>query len=116
MATVLATGFSTLPTTEANAQGLFQRLFNPQAHRAQRERQQQQDLLQKKIVKTRVSAPKYLTYKPDTWKSVSLAALSEKKTAELQVPGSTSGEQAGAQRSSGGRHCSGCPCRVDGIR
>ncbi len=83
MATVLATGFNAATVDTASAQGLFQRLFNPDAHRQQRERERQQNL-RKQIATTKVSAPRYLSYSPDAWKSVSLAPLSEKKTAEVQ--------------------------------
>ncbi|MEP2706412.1 MAG: L,D-transpeptidase family protein [Roseibium sp.] len=83
MATVLATGFSAVPTRPAEAQGLFQRLFNPEAHRRQREREQR-ELQRKQAAKVRVSAPRYLNYSADSWKAVSLAPLSEKKTAELE--------------------------------
>ncbi|MEP1934581.1 MAG: L,D-transpeptidase family protein [Roseibium sp.] len=83
MATVLATGFSAVPMKPAEAQGLFQRLFNPEAHRRQREREQR-ELQRKQAAKVRVSAPRYLNYSADAWKAVSLAPLSEKKTAELE--------------------------------
>ncbi len=83
MATVLATGFNTAAVETASAQGLFQRLFNPDVHRRQQERDRQ-DSLRQKIVTARVSAPRYLNYSADAWKSVSLAPLSEKKTAEIQ--------------------------------
>ncbi|WP_330561839.1 L,D-transpeptidase family protein [Roseibium sp. FZY0029] len=95
MATVLFSGFNLATVETASAQGLFQRLFNPEAHRRQqeRERQQQQQDLRKKVVSARVSAPRYLNYTPDSWKAVSLAELSEMKTAEVK-PGVQSGEVA----------------------
>lgn len=80
MASVLATGFIALPVAESQAQGFFQRLFDPEYHRRQQERERQS--LQRKAAKVRVSAPRYLTYTPDKFKAVSLAPLSEKKTAE----------------------------------
>ncbi len=80
MASVLATSFFALPVAEAQAQGFFQRLFDPEFHRRQQERERRE--LQRKAVKVRVSAPRYLTYAPDKLKAVSLAPLSEKKTAE----------------------------------
>lgn len=83
MATVLASGFSVAAPETASAQGLFQRLFNPENHRRQQERQRQEEL-RKKAVSVKVAAPRYLNYTPDTLKKVSLAPLSEKKTAELQ--------------------------------
>lgn len=88
MATVLASGFSVAVPETASAQGLFQRLFNPENHRRQQERQRQQEL-QKKAVSVKVAAPRYLNYTPDTMKKVSLAPLSEKKTAELQPAADT---------------------------
>ncbi|MHA7772748.1 L,D-transpeptidase family protein [Roseibium sp. M-1] len=83
MATVLAAGFTSVAVEPASAQGLFQRLFNPEAHRKQQERERQ-EALRKKVVTATVSAPRYLAYSPDVWKKVSLEELSEKKTAEAQ--------------------------------
>lgn len=83
MASVLATGFGVASTEHAAAQGLFQRLFNPENHRRQQERQKQEQL-RKKAATVKVSAPRYLNYTPDKWKVVSLAPLSEKKTAEIK--------------------------------
>ena len=94
MATVLASGFSVAAPETASAQGLFQRLFNPENHRRQQERQRQEEL-RKKAVSVKVAAPRYLNYTPDTLKKVSLAPLSEKKTAELQ-PASEGAETADA--------------------
>jgi len=88
MASVLASGFSIAMPDTASAQGLFQRLFNPENHRRQQERQRQEDL-RKKAVSVKVAAPRYLNYAPDTMKKVSLAPLSEKKTAELQPAAET---------------------------
>ncbi|MBN9670491.1 L,D-transpeptidase family protein [Labrenzia aggregata] len=96
MATVLATGFSVSKVDTADAQGLFQRLFNPQYQRQQQERLRQEEL-RKKAATTKVSAPRYLNYSPDAWKSVSLAALSEKKTAEV-TPSDETAEAGDAQR------------------
>ncbi|MEP3047298.1 MAG: L,D-transpeptidase family protein [Roseibium sp.] len=92
MATVLGAGFSAVPMKQAEAQGFFQRLFNPETHRRQREREQRE--LQQKAAKVRVSAPRYLNYSADAWNPVSLAPLSEKKTAELE--NSVSSEPADA--------------------
>ncbi|MFN3132662.1 murein L,D-transpeptidase [Roseibium sp.] len=92
MASVLATGFTALPVADAEAQGFFQRLFNPEAQQRQRERELQEQR-RKKATKVRVSAPRYLTYKPDTFKAVSLAPLSEKKTAEV-TPSTADGNAA----------------------
>lgn len=86
MASVLATGFSVGYSEPASAQGLFQRLFNPENHRRQQERQKQEQL-RKKAASVKVSAPRYLNYTPDQLKSVSLAPLSEKKTAEVNPAG-----------------------------
>ncbi|WP_208977745.1 L,D-transpeptidase family protein [Labrenzia sp. 011] len=83
MATVIASGFGLASVEPASAQGLFQRLFNPEAHRRQREREQQEEL-REKVVRVKVSAPRYLNYSPDVWKAVSLSPLAEKKTAEVQ--------------------------------
>ncbi|MET1415574.1 L,D-transpeptidase family protein [Roseibium sp. HPY-6] len=83
MATVLASGFSIVTPTTAEAQGLFQRLFNPENHRKQQERKRQEQL-RKKAVSVKVAAPRYLNYSPDALKKVSLSPLSEKKTAEVQ--------------------------------
>ncbi|WP_299813421.1 L,D-transpeptidase family protein [uncultured Roseibium sp.] len=83
MATVIASGFSIATVEPVAAQGLFQRLFNPEAHRRQRERERQGDL-REKAASVKVSAPRYLNYSADVWKKVSLSELSEKKTAEIQ--------------------------------
>ena len=83
MATVLFSGFNLVSVEPASAQGLFQRLFNPEAHRRQQERERQQDL-SKKVVTAKVSAPRYLNYTADSWKKVSLAELSEIKSAEVK--------------------------------
>ena len=83
MVTVLASGFHGLSVEPAEAQGLFQRLFNPENHRKQRERERQ-DQLRQQAATVKVSAPRYLNYSADSWKPVSLSPLSEKKTAELQ--------------------------------
>lgn len=88
MASVLATGFSFSAVETASAQNFFQRLFNPEQQRREQERLRQEQLKQK-VSKVRVSAPRYLNYNPDAWKRVSLAALSEKKTAEVQPAAAT---------------------------
>lgn len=82
MVSVLATGFATAPVVPASAQGLFQRLFNPENHRLQQERERR-EALREKVASVKVSSPRYLNYSPDGWRSVSLAPLSEKKTAEV---------------------------------
>ena len=82
MASVVTTGFSLATVETASAQNFLQRLFNPEHQQRQRERQRQDELRQK-VARTKVSAPRYLNYVPDSWKTVSLAALSEKKTAEV---------------------------------
>ena len=83
MATVIFSGVNLAAVETASAQGLFQRLFNPEAHRRQQERERQQDL-RKKVVTAKVSAPRYLNYTADSWKKVSLAELSEIKSAEVK--------------------------------
>ncbi|MES0882137.1 L,D-transpeptidase family protein [Roseibium sp. SCP14] len=83
MVTVLASGFSAMTYEPASAQGLFQRLFNPENHRKQRERERQ-DQLREQAAKVKVSAPRYLNYSPDTLKKVSLTPLSEVKPAEIE--------------------------------
>lgn len=83
MATAIFSGFNLAAVETASAQGLFQRLFNPEAHRRQQERERQQDL-RKKVVTAKVSAPRYLNYTADSWKKVSLAELSEIKSAEVK--------------------------------
>ncbi|POF29404.1 murein L,D-transpeptidase YcbB/YkuD [Roseibium marinum] len=88
MATVIASGFGLATVQPASAQGLFQRLFNPEAHRRQRERERQGDL-REKAATVKVSAPRYLNYSADAWKKISLSALSEKKTAEVQPEAQT---------------------------
>ncbi|GAB4513230.1 MAG: murein L,D-transpeptidase [Roseibium sp.] len=85
MASVLATGVSFGSVEPASAQSFLQRLFNPEHQRREQERQRQEQLRQQ-AAKVRVSAPRYLDYAPDAWKEVSLAELSEKKTAEVQSP------------------------------
>jgi len=86
VATVLSTGFNAAAVQTADAQGFFQRLFNPEHQRREQERLRQEEL-RRKAAKTKVSAPRYLNYSPDAWKRVSLAALSEKKTAEVVPEG-----------------------------
>ncbi|MEM5584780.1 L,D-transpeptidase family protein [Roseibium sp. AS2] len=83
MASVLATGLSVSAVEPASAQNFLQRLFNPEHQRRKEERLRQQEL-RKQTAAVKVSAPRYLTYAPDAWKQVSLAELSEKKTAEVQ--------------------------------
>lgn len=82
MMTVLASGFGAVTVEQASAQGFFQRLFNPENHRRQQERDRQ-DQLRQQATRVKVSAPRYLNYSPDSWKNVSLSPLSEKKTAEV---------------------------------
>ncbi|MEM9634498.1 MAG: L,D-transpeptidase family protein [Pseudomonadota bacterium] len=84
MVTVLASGFSAMTYEPASAQGLFQRLFNPENHRKQRERERQ-DQLREQAAKVKVSAPRYLNYSPDALKKVSLTSLSEVKPVEAEV-------------------------------
>ncbi|MCX2722778.1 L,D-transpeptidase family protein [Roseibium salinum] len=83
MATVLATGLNAAAIETTSAQGFFQRLFNPEAHRMQQQRELQAER-RERIPNVTVSSPRYLNYSPDSWKTVSLAPLSEKKTAEVQ--------------------------------
>ncbi|QFT32259.1 murein L,D-transpeptidase [Labrenzia sp. THAF82] len=83
MASVLATGFAIAPVEPASAQNFFQRLFNPEHQRREQERLRQEEL-KRKVSKVRVSAPRYLNYRPDDWKQLPLGELSEKKTAEIQ--------------------------------
>jgi len=89
MVTMLASGVNFTAVETASAQGLFQRLFNPEAHRRQQERERRAEL-REQAAQVKVSAPRYLNYSPDAWKQVSLTPLSEKKTAEVkpaaQVP------------------------------
>eukprot|EP00903_Cladosiphon_okamuranus_P001570 g1568.t1 len=82
-ASVLATGFSVTTVETASAQNFFQRLFNPEQQRRAQE-QQRQEQLRQQASKVKVSAPRYLNYKADAWTKVSLAELSEKKTAEVR--------------------------------
>ncbi|WP_417683919.1 L,D-transpeptidase family protein [Roseibium sp.] len=86
-ALVLGIGTAVMPavSVEAQAQGLFQRLFNPEGARL-REMRAQEDLNRKKAAKIRVSSPRYFTYKPDTMATVSLASLSKVKTAAVETP------------------------------
>ncbi|MES0808814.1 L,D-transpeptidase family protein [Roseibium sp. SCPC15] len=91
MVTVLASGFSAMTYEPVSAQGLFQRLFNPENHRKQRERERQ-DQLREKAAKVKVSAPRYLNYSPDTLKRVSLTPLSEVKPPEVEPEGDASAE------------------------
>jgi len=95
MVSVIATGFSYAAVEPASAQNFFQRLFNPEQQRRERERLRQEQLRQK-VSKVRVSAPRYLTYKADAWKKVSLADLSEKKTAEIQPSAEAGTVESGA--------------------
>lgn len=88
-ASVLATGFSAATVETASAQNFFQRLFNPEQQRRAQE-QQRQEQLRQQATRVKVSAPRYLNYTADAWKKVSLAELSEKKTAEVQ-PSETDG-------------------------
>lgn len=96
MVSVVATGFGAASVETASAQGFFQRLFNPENHRRQQERDRQ-DQLRKQVARTKVSAPRYLNYTADTWKAVSLAPLSEKKTAEADPTAPVTESQEGTE-------------------
>lgn len=78
-----AAGLVTLSTGEANAQNFFQRLFAPRENRLQETQSRQAPDLDRIVEETYVSAPKYYTYKPDVPKLVSLAELSQVKTAAV---------------------------------
>ncbi|WP_417670438.1 L,D-transpeptidase family protein [Roseibium sp.] len=80
-------GVASVPLTsvEAEAQGLFQRLFNPEGARL-REMRAREELERQKAAKIRVSSPKYFTYKPDAPKTISLSGLSKVKTAAVETP------------------------------
>ncbi|MBD8878752.1 L,D-transpeptidase family protein [Roseibium polysiphoniae] len=94
LASVLSVGVSgvmlPLSVSDADAQGLFQRLFNPEGARL-RELKAKEELERKKAIKVRVSAPRYFTYKPDRLKSVSLADLSKVNTAAVEAPATDAG-------------------------
>ncbi|MBD8894360.1 L,D-transpeptidase family protein [Labrenzia suaedae] len=68
---------------QANAQNFFQRLFAPKDNRVQQVQPRETPDLDRIVEETYVSAPKYYTYKPDQPKLVSLAELSELKTAAV---------------------------------
>ncbi|TYC50474.1 L,D-transpeptidase family protein [Rhodobacterales bacterium] len=102
MVTVLATGFGTVSVPQAEAQNLFQRLFNPEAHQRQQREQREQErrkALRKKVSNVKVSSPRYLNYSPDAWKTVSLETLSKKQTAEVTPTGTptASATEAGVE-------------------
>jgi len=78
----LCGGFVGVMTGPAEAQGFFERLFNPKYHRMQ-EMRAREELLRDKVQKVRVSAPRFYTYKPDVWKRVSFTGLAEVKTAAV---------------------------------
>lgn len=88
MTGVVGTAFVGASVEEASAQGFFERLFNPEKARM-RELRARKDLARKKAVRVRVSAPKYFTYKPDAWKSVSLSELAKVKTAAVATTDET---------------------------
>ncbi len=79
---VLGSAFAGFGADTAQAQGFFDRLFNPKYHRMQ-ELRARDELLREKARTVRVSAPKFFTYKPDVWKRVSFAGLAEVKTAAV---------------------------------
>ncbi|SHM70649.1 Murein L,D-transpeptidase YcbB/YkuD [Roseibium suaedae] len=68
---------------EANAQNFFQRLFAPKENRVQQVQPRETQDLDRVVEETYVSAPRYYTYKADQLKMVSLAELSELKTAAV---------------------------------
>lgn len=90
----LGSAFVGVGADTAQAQGFFDRLFNPKYHRMQ-ELRARDELLREKARTVRVSAPKFFTYKPDVWKSVSFAALAEVQTAAVAANGDQAGEGEG---------------------
>ncbi|MBD1546317.1 L,D-transpeptidase family protein [Labrenzia aggregata] len=91
---VLCSAFVGAGADTAQAQGFFERLFNPKYHRMQ-ELKAREELLREKARTVRVSAPKFYTYKPDVWKRVSFAALAEVKTAAVTAKEDQAGEGEG---------------------
>ncbi|MBO6757155.1 MAG: L,D-transpeptidase family protein [Roseibium sp.] len=85
MAAVTAGSIGAVGVPDASAQGFFQRIFNPEYQR-QQELRLRQERLREKAKKVRVSAPRYYTYKPDAWTTVSLAELAKVKTAAVEAP------------------------------
>ncbi|GGB54086.1 peptidoglycan-binding protein [Roseibium aquae] len=88
MASVLAAGFTGLSPTDAQAQNFFERLFDPERHRAEQQRleaERRRQALKQKATQVRVSSPRFLTYQADAWKTVSLATLAEVKTAAVET-------------------------------
>ncbi|MEJ8475981.1 L,D-transpeptidase family protein [Roseibium algae] len=98
MTLCLGTALVPLSAGNAAAQGLFQRLFNPEGARLKelKAREAQEQEQRQKPIKVRVSAPKYFTYKPDRLVSVSLDGLSKVKTAAVEVPAVDAGTEGTA--------------------
>jgi len=84
LAVAIAAGGFTLQPTQADAQSLLDRLFNPK-YRQMKELKARQELERKKVARIKVSAPKIYTYKPDVWKTVKLASLAKVKTAAVET-------------------------------
>lgn len=80
---LLTGGFTVAPPAPAQAQGLFEFLFNPQRYEQRRRyRELGERIRQPGGERTfYVSSPKYYTYKPDVPRAVSLAPLAEPKPA-----------------------------------
>ncbi|WP_208993173.1 murein L,D-transpeptidase [Roseibium sp. TrichSKD4] len=84
MATMLSGGFVGLSASDASAQNFLQRLFTPKEKRLEELKAREAQAKRKTAVKYKVSAPKIFTYKPDAWKTVSLASLAKVTTAAVQ--------------------------------
>jgi murein L,D-transpeptidase YcbB/YkuD len=91
LSAVFSGGVVGFGTDRAEAQGLLDRLFNPK-YRQMRELEARQKLEREKIKKVRVSSPRVYTYKPDVWKTVSLAGLAKIKTAAVTASEETAAD------------------------
>ena len=77
----LAGGLIAVPSQPVQAQGLFQRLFNPSPRYSERRRAMHKERAIAEARKIRVSSPQYYAYKPDKMVNASFASLAEVDTA-----------------------------------
>ena len=77
----LAGGFATVPAAPVQAQGLFQRLFNPTPRYTERRDTLRKEEALAEARKVRVTGPRYYGYTPDKMINASFASLAEVDTA-----------------------------------
>ncbi len=95
MMSVFSGAFLTGSATDASAQNFLQRIFTPKEKRLQEVQAKQEAEQRKKATSYKVAPPKIYTYKPDVWKTVSLASLAKLNTAAVQPTTETSGTDGG---------------------